>query len=303
MHDDLIPERDRTQPRKAGWPVLAAGLATSAGALVLVELCNRGGFDPMGFYINWIIPAGALIVGIVAGLGYSLSAWLRQARVRKPLLAGIGIIQLGVYTAALYLTYLAVLREIAPDEMDFTTWFRLTCESMTFSDSKSTGAPTPLGLWGYLFKALELGGFCLGSLIPLFMLRAKPYCDPCQHYMAQVGQRRLLAGHPAAQPSRRKAEERAAWQAEADRAAERADAFVVAVQKDLASADPTPALTRIEDLPPSPKTKVPAKHYLFILHRCKTCDNAQVSASVMTAGGKKAAHLFTWCRHADDDDG
>lgn len=303
MHDDLIPERDRRQPRKAGWPVLAAGLATSAGALVLVELCNRGGFDPMGFYLNWIIPAGALIVGIVAGLGYCLSAWLRQARVRTPLLGGVGVLQVGVYAAALYLTYLAVLREIAPVEMDFTTWFRASCENMTFSDSKSKGEPTLLGLWGYFFKALEMGGFCLGSLIPLFVLRGKPYCDACQHYMAKIGQRRLLAGHPAAQPPRRKAEERAAWQAEADHAAAQADAFVVAVQKDLATADPGPALARIEELPASPQTKALAKQYLFTLHRCKTCDNAQVSVNVVAAGGKKAAHLFTWHRHPDEGEG
>ena len=51
--------------RQPGLIVYCCGLATSALVLWLVNLMNDHGVNIMGWYLNGIIPGGALLVGMV----------------------------------------------------------------------------------------------------------------------------------------------------------------------------------------------------------------------------------------------
>ena len=64
--------------RRGGLMVVIAGVVTTTLALLGVWWLdnNTTDFNIMGWYGNYVIPAGALIVGAVAGSGYGIASYL-----------------------------------------------------------------------------------------------------------------------------------------------------------------------------------------------------------------------------------
>lgn len=179
-------EASRKSPRQPGVIVYLSGFATSVLALWLVDFLNENQqFNIMGWYINAIIPAGALIVGIASGVGYAVASRLLQVKLSKAFIIGMVITAIVDYFAAQYLTYTHLLEQfnVSPERYTFIDYIREISEGMAFNDRRSGEPGTPLGMWGYLFKLLELTGYVLGAMIPSLTVFGMPYCRPCQQYL------------------------------------------------------------------------------------------------------------------------
>ena len=104
-------EEDFPRPRNLYFIVLVSGLFTSALALAGVYWLgkNSNDFHIMGWYANYVIPAGAMIVGIAAGSGYAVASWLTGSRISRGLLAAVLILQTTAYLTAEYVEYRDVM--------------------------------------------------------------------------------------------------------------------------------------------------------------------------------------------------
>src|SRR5262252_10406441 len=87
--------------------VLLAGVTTTVLALLGVWWLdnNTTDFHVMGWYGDYVIPAGALLVGMAAGSGYGIASYLTGFRIRSAVLAAVVALQLGGYAAAQYLEF------------------------------------------------------------------------------------------------------------------------------------------------------------------------------------------------------
>jgi hypothetical protein len=166
---------------------------------------------------------GAVLVGLVAGLGYWLAAWWMDRRLSGLMLAAIVVLQLAVYLGAQYVEYRDLAARVAAEEegaelVGFWEYFDAITRAWAFKERHGDGYGEPMGAWGYAFRALEMAGFALGGLIAPLVLRSRPYCRMCGVYM----KRRTLGVLPAGLPPRkfRKGEEeaRAAYEREAEQA-------------------------------------------------------------------------------------
>lgn len=172
--------------RQPGLIVYLCGLGTSALALWLVHYLNETqAFNIMGWYVNAIIPGGALIVGIASGVGYAVASRVLQVKLSKAFVFGMITTAIIDYIAAQYLTYTHLLERlhIPPERYGFTDYIREICEGMSFKSRNSNEAGSPLGMWGYLFKLLEMGGYALGAMVPSLTVFGMPYCKKCQQYL------------------------------------------------------------------------------------------------------------------------
>ena len=82
--------------------VLLCGLVTSALALLGVYLLDTwtDDFHIMGWYADYVIPVGALIVGVVASSGYGLASWFSGIKITRSLLGMVLLLQLVAYFGA-----------------------------------------------------------------------------------------------------------------------------------------------------------------------------------------------------------
>jgi hypothetical protein len=82
-------------------PIILAGVLTTALALLGVYLLDaKAEFNIMGWHLNYVIPGGAIIVGLVASSGHGLASYFTGLKIRKGLLWMILLLQLGAYFAA-----------------------------------------------------------------------------------------------------------------------------------------------------------------------------------------------------------
>jgi hypothetical protein len=170
--------------RQPGLLVYLCGLGTSALVLWLAHLLAEGGTNVMGWYVNAIIPAGAILVGFLSGSGYALGSYFLEIKLSRAFVLGMITTAILDYWAAEYLAYSRLLKShhASPDAYPFFRYVRDVCENMTFKSSSSASG-TELGVGGYFFKLLELTGFTLGMMGPSAFLRAIPYCRRCQRYL------------------------------------------------------------------------------------------------------------------------
>jgi hypothetical protein len=172
--------------RQPGVIVYLSGLGTSALVLWLVHYLNESqDFNIMGWYANGILPVGALLVGVASGLGYAVASRVLQVKLSRAFVCGMLTTAVLDYIAAQYLTYAHIIERlhVPPERFGFTDYIRHICEGMAFKD-RVTGKPgSPLGMWGYLFKLLEMAGYALGAMVPSMTVFGMPYCKKCQQYL------------------------------------------------------------------------------------------------------------------------
>lgn len=180
---------------KTSLPVLGAGLATTALALLGVWAINQSSddFNIMGWYGYYVIPAGALLVGLVAGSGYGIASWFTGVRISRNLLLGVLLLQVAAYFVAQYIEFRHLVATYGGGDMGFFEYFDLTTRAFAFK-SKDGSPGDALGGWGYVFRILEIGGFAFGGIIAPLILRSKPYCESCQIYMRTKNLGLLPAG-------------------------------------------------------------------------------------------------------------
>jgi hypothetical protein len=178
----MTPLPKRRQP---GFLVYLCGIGTTLLVLWLVEIANNHDVNPMGWYVNGIIPAGALLVGILSGVGYAIGARMLNVKLSKAFVLGMITTGLIDYVAAQWITYANLVEKhnIRLGAYSFLSYMRDICEHMSFRKSGSNEPGTELGMMGYFFKGLEMVGFALGVMIPCVVLRGQPYCVACQRYL------------------------------------------------------------------------------------------------------------------------
>jgi hypothetical protein len=185
---NLAPSPRPTDEDHRSRIVLVSGSVTTLAALGGVFAAAHNGVNIMGWYANYIIPAGALLVGLVAASGYGVAAWMTGLKMTRRLVWSV-VAELALsYVIAQYEEY----RQFSDDGSlaGFFQWFDVVTRSFAFQHG-----PT-LGVLGYGLRALELAGFVAGGALVPIGLRAKPYCDPCRTYKRT----RLLAVLPAGPP-------------------------------------------------------------------------------------------------------
>lgn len=183
---------------KPWFPVLIAGLITTGLTLFGLHMINvtdvKGEFNIMGWYANYIIPVGAIIVGLIAGSGYGLVSWFMGIKFNRYLLLGVMALQILAYFAAQYIEYQDIIRHFKGMAIfdksgavklpipGFFEYYDEAARSLYWKGKYDT-SPTPLGAWGYSIRLLEVAGFVFGGAIAPIVLAKHPFCEQCQRYM------------------------------------------------------------------------------------------------------------------------
>jgi hypothetical protein len=273
--------------------VLVAGIVTSALALFGVWWldANTKDWHIMGWYGDYVIPAGAIIVGLAAGSGYGIASYVTGLRIRRGLLWSVLGLQLAAYAAAQYLEFRALTSEnpIVEDDgtpVSFARYYHLTAINFAWDDHGRRGEP--LGMWGYVFVGLGVLGFAAGGVLAPAALLKKPYCEKCRLYMKG----RNLALVPACVKARRAkdADEKLAYAEENLRAEATAQGVLDRVAAHAAKGD---ARAIQGELQPYPANGSEARRVGRLLRRlrvrlvhCRSCGSGYLQPTIMTGQGR-----------------
>jgi hypothetical protein len=281
-----------TGPRedKSASIVLLCGLATTVLALLGIYVLDHTSddFHIMGWYADYVIPCGALIVGVVASSGYGLGSWFSDVKITKNVLWTVVLLQVLAYFAAQYIEFksLHLVYRLDHRPVGFFEYYDLTARSFAWKeDNGKIGAP--LGAWGYGIRVLELLGFVGGSLIVPAVLRKAPYCQPCQRYM-RTQQLALIPGSvPVRKIKKSDTAGLAAHQAEHDQAFERGRGTWATLRQLALGGKTTDFKNKLSELKTGGKAaaKLP-RRLAFKLVRCNRCCSGVLHANVLTGQGK-----------------
>jgi hypothetical protein len=275
--------------------VLAAGVLTSALALLGVWWldANTKDWHIMGWYGDYVIPAGAIIVGLAAGSGYGVASYLTGLRIRRGVLWSVLALQLGAYAAAQVIEFRALMADDPLVEADgtpltFVRYYHLTAINFAWDDHGRRG--DPLGLWGYLFVGLGVLGFAAGGVLAPAVLLKMPYCDRCRLYMKG----RNLALVPASVRARRISKKDAAGQAAYTEENERAAATARGVlERVTAHAGKGDALAIQNELRPYPPRGAEGRRVDKVLQRlrlrlahCRSCRAGFIQPTMISGHGR-----------------
>jgi hypothetical protein len=269
--------------------VLAAGAITIGLALLGVFAANRAGENIMGWYANYVLPAGALLVGLVAASGFGISSYLTGTKIGGGLLALVVALLAGSYALAHLVEFRLLFPDGAADDqgnpVGFATWFDLTTRSFRFERGSA------LGGWGYAFRGLEILGFVGGGALVPILLRMVPYCDSCGLYKRS----RAIALIPAAvwgklpNPKRDPAGA-AAHASDTANARAAADAAVDALKAAARGADASALRTAIEASGPLSRKrqtgKLQARIAVTLVH-CRRCHDGKLVTRLVTGQGNR----------------
>ncbi len=172
---------------KPGLIVLLAGVASSALVMWIVSMLADADINIMGWYYFYLVPVGALVVGVFSGAGYAIASRKVNMTLTPGFVTGMVFISLLDYLANQYVTYSSQVESLhLPSRFSFFDYLRMICENMTFN--RGDGAPrgNPIGMVCYLFKGLEVLGYVAGSTLPAKMafesVVTTPDCLKCRQY-------------------------------------------------------------------------------------------------------------------------
>ena len=269
--------------------VLFAGLATTALALFGVYAASTASVDffIMGWYAFYVIPIGAILVGLVASSGYGLAAWHQGVKISSFMLWGIVGTQALAYFGGQYVEFLSL--GLAYDDgtpLGFPAYFDLAARNFAWvQDDGSVG--TPFGVFGYVMRGLEIAGFCGGSLIPSLILSTQSYCGRCELYMKN----KQLVVVPASVPERKvkkmDIDGQAAYEAEQEQAYGQGIDIADHLAELGAAGDTRSFREQLTALRPADKAakKLPVR-IVMSLASCPRCRDGELIAKLLTGQGE-----------------
>jgi hypothetical protein len=254
---------------------------------------NATDFHIMGWYGDYVIPAGAILVGLAAGSGFGAASYLTGFRIRRGILLAVLVLQIGAYLAAQVLEFRALTREeplvdAQGETLTFLRYYHLRAMAFAWDDHGKPGQP--LGEWGYVFVGLGVIGFVLGGVLAPAILLKAPYCEQCALYMKS----RALALVPASAKGRRVSKKDAAGQAALHEEQEQAAAGargVLARLGDLAGrGDALGIKSALGSYPPrGPEARragrLPSRLRISLV-RCRACAAGYLQPAMMTGQGR-----------------
>ena len=274
--------------------VLLFGFATSGAALFSVYwLRAHANTNVMGWYASYIIPVGSLLVGIVAASGYGLASWLTGVKMRSRMLITVSLFQIIAYAIAHYVDFASQGVLMYPDGTQVTFFDFYHYETISFAwIDKSGKMGSPVGLWGYGLRALEIVGFTGGGAIVPAILMSVPYCDDCHIYMKT----RELAQYASSIPIVKIKKNDAAGQEAHDKAQEEAHAkglaHVQSLNQFVTDNNAAAFKTYIEAVKPEQKAikKLPRRVQINLIS-CKCCAKGHIIAALLTVNGDQVIPL------------
>jgi hypothetical protein len=278
-------------PNRFAWVILD-GLATTAVALVGVHvLAVEADTNIMGWYANYVIPAGAILVGLVASSGYGAASYLSGVKIARSLLVTILLLQVAAYFAAEYLDFSSLGPMVHQDTgrpVGFFEYFDFKARSFAWKNKTGGGSGEALGLGGYFFVGLGLVGFAAGSLIVPGVLMNKPYCGLCQLYMKQRRLAVVGADVPARKLKKKDDAGHAALAADQQRAADEADRTVGTLTQMAKAGDVAGLRAGLAVLGRDGKRaeKLPRRVRLTLVH-CRGCGTGHLQPTFAAGQGKQ----------------
>jgi len=290
------------QTRPSPLVVVLAGLLTTAATLAAVWWLDTHtkDFHVMGWYADYVLPVGAAMVGVAAGVGYGVASWWTGLKIRRGLLGVVMLCQLGGYAAAEWVEYRGELADALAEQeaegvpaeerdvpMTFVEYFHLRATNFRWDNHGKPG--NPLGMWGYLFVGLAVVGFVGGGLVIPGVMMFKPYCDDCTRYMRTRQLGILPASAPFRKVSKKDPADQLAFAEENARAAEvlktKLDRIsdLAAKQDGYGLRQELPAQTMGERRQVS---KLPARLAVSLIH-CPGCRKAHLQPTRITGQGKQ----------------
>ena len=275
--------------------VLFCGLATTALALFGVYVLDRTAtdFHIMGWYANYILPVGSLIVGVAASSGYGLASWFSGIKITRALLWMVLGLQALAYLAAQYVEFksMHLFHRASGEPLGFFEYYDLVARSFAWKqDNGQSGAA--LGAWGYAFRGLEMAGFIGGSLIIPVALRKSPYCESCHRYMRT----RQVALFPASVPAKKvKKSDMAAssaYAAEQEHALEQGKQTWESLRQLAADGKAPEFRAKLAELEPGKRAaaRLPARFSIKVV-RCKRCACGRLQVHALTGQGKQLKQI------------
>jgi hypothetical protein len=287
----LPPAPTSAREERSYLPVILSGIITTGLALLGVYVLDVSldDFHIMGWYADYVLPVGALIVGLAASSGYGLASWFSGVKITRSLLWIVLGLQLGAYFAAQYIEFmnLHLVHRADGSPVGFFEYYDIVARGFAWKqDNGSMGEP--LGMWGYFFRSLEVIGFVGGSMIVPLVLRKAPYCADCQLYMKT----RQLALVPASVPAKRvkksDAAGQAAYQEEQQKAFSGGKQTCDTIQQLAVGNSSGDFKRKIDELQLGKKaaSKLPGRFSLQLVH-CKKCFAGKFVAKLLTGQGKQ----------------
>jgi hypothetical protein len=251
-------------------PVVYAGLATTAASLFGVYWLNANteDFNIMGWYANYV------------------ASWMTGVKITRRLLWTVLALQAATYVAAQYIEFRSLdLTYQDGSPVSFLEYYDIVARSFAW-EQRNGEAGEPLGMWGYLFRGLEVIGFLGGGLIVPFALRKAAYCDNCQIYMRSLNLATLPAAIPAKKFKKSQTEEQAAHQRADGEAVSAADTQLESLRKLAAEARSNEFLAAIRELKPKKReaAKLPRRIVLQLVS-CHGCHAGSLRATLQTGQG------------------
>ena len=288
--ENVTPIPVGPQEEQSYFLVLFFGLATTALALLGVYALDAktDAFHIMGWYANYILPVGAIIVGVVASSGYGLASWFSGIKITRSLLWIVLALQLAAYFAAQYIEFKG-LHLVRGDgrPVGFVEYFDLAARSFAWKQ-KDRSPGEPLGMWGYAFRALEILGFAAGGLIVPALLRKAPSCQACQRYMRTRDLGLVAASVPVKKIKKSDEADKAAHDAEQQQALGKGKQTVELLQRlstGTQAADFHQALTEMA-AGKKQTAKLPARISLQLVH-CRRCYSGWLRANLVIGQGNE----------------
>src|SRR5438093_2010821 len=135
-----LPYPPPGQSTKVPFIVLAAGLSTTTLALFGSWAINKyGGENIMGWYADYVIPVGALLIGLVASCGYGIASWVSGVKIRGGLLALILSLQVFAYFSAHYIEFRSqgpLVHRDTGAPVTFPEYFHFSTTSLAWKSEK-----------------------------------------------------------------------------------------------------------------------------------------------------------------------
>ncbi|OAI56111.1 hypothetical protein AYO49_04840 [Verrucomicrobiaceae bacterium SCGC AG-212-N21] len=221
------------------------------------------------FMVNFIIPAGAVICGIVAATGYWIGARLFNHRPSRTLLFNIVLVSITTFFVIHHFHYDNDEVQGVPISklMTYPEYLVAVTEHMSYSSSRGGGAPTELGKWGWGVAALQVIGFSIGGFVVYGWLCSVPYCDRCAKYLSEKKSHTVRWSDPeimhASAPS------------------------VVTLMQEGRLQEAVSAHAALGE----PKPKKPKAMLTLEMRKCPACENRRLRLMAMQHNGNQWAHV------------
>jgi hypothetical protein len=273
--------------------VLVAGAITSALALAGVwALSAFADENVMGWYANYVLPAGAILVGLVASSGFGLGSYLGGAKITGGLLVAVAALLLLAYWGAQLIDF----RLLYPDgafledgtEVGLLAYYDAVTRTFAWEAHGRQGAA--LGAWGYALRVGEVVGFTGGGLIVPVLMRTVPYCAACRVYMRRPLVAVLPAGVAPRRFSKKQTAEREALETRAGEELAKAQANLERLFAAGRAGDDAAFRTIVAEAGPLTSRRAAEKLGVRIHVRavhCRRCGAGELAASLAVGQGRE----------------